>query len=201
MVVSATAPLEAGLVREVEEHLQSRVLEIYGCSEVGSLAWRLPRREENWQFYDCFDLSIEDGTITIGHPQLPVPVALTDVFEHVEGGHYRLLGRSTDIVKVGGKRDSLARLNGLLAGIEGVVDGYFYQPEDHGLPATGRLGAVVVAPTLSDRQLRQALSTRVDPVFLPRPLHRAEALPRDATSKLQRAALTDLLHRLHGSMA
>ena len=68
------------------------------------------------------------------------------------------------------------------------------QPVDRGSGyAALRLGAVVVAPDLSDRQLRDALAQCIDPVFLPRPLFRAVALPRDATSKLQHAALTELL--------
>ena len=35
----------------------------------------------------------------------------------------------------------------------------------------------------------------IDPVFLPRPLRLVEALPRNETGKLPRAALLDLLQR------
>jgi len=193
LVVSATAPLEQSLVLAAETHLRSTVLEIYGCSEVGSLAYRLPRHEANWCFFDCFELRFTESVVEVQHAYLKAPVALADLFSLTEDGRYELLGRTTDVVKVGGKRESLARLNGLLTGIDGVVDGAFYLPETHDLPATGRLGAVVVAPDLSDRQLRDALAQCIDPVFLPRPLFRAVALPRDATSKLQHAALTELL--------
>ncbi len=196
LIVSATAPLEPSLVTAAEAHLRSTVLEIYGCSEVGSLAYRLPARESSWCFFDCFQLGFADGVVEVHHPYLDWPVVLADLFAVAEDGRFQLLGRTTDVVKVGGKRESLARLNGLLTAIDGVVDGLFYLPEDHDLPVTGRLGAVVVAPDLSDRQLRDALAQCIDPVFLPRPLFRAAALPRDATSKLQHAALTELLASL-----
>ena len=199
LIVSATAPLEQSLVVAAEQHLQSTILEIYGCSEIGSLAYRLPGRASGWCFFDCFELRFGAGVVEVLHAYLHAPVPLADLFEATGDGVYELLGRASDIVKVGGKRESLARLNGLLTSIDGVVDGLFYLPEDHDLPATGRLGAVVVAPDLSDRQLRDTLAMRIDPVFLPRPLFRADALPRDATSKLQRAALTQLLADLSGS--
>ena len=199
LIVSATAPLEQSLVVAAEQHLQSTILEIYGCSEIGSLAYRLPGRASGWCFFDCFELGFSAGVVEVLHAYLHAPVPLADLFEATGDGVYELLGRASDIVKVGGKRESLARLNGLLTSIDGVVDGLFYLPEDHDLPATGRLGAVVVAPDLSDRQLRDTLAMRIDPVFLPRPLFRADALPRDATSKLQRAALTQLLADLSGS--
>lgn len=199
LIVSATAPLERTLVVAAEAHLRSTVLEIYGCSEVGSLAFRQPARDTGWCFFDCFALRFAAGAVEVLHPYLNAPVALADLFEAVGDGRYELLGRATDIVKVGGKRESLARLNGLLTAIEGVVDGLFYLPEDLGLPATGRLGAIVVSPDLSDRQLREVLAACIDPVFLPRPLFRVAALPRDATSKLQRTALTQLLKGLTGT--
>jgi acyl-coenzyme A synthetase/AMP-(fatty) acid ligase len=198
LIVSATAPLEQSLVVTAEQHLQSTVLEIYGCSEVGSLAYRLPRQAGSWRFFDCFELRFSAGVVEVLHPYLDGAVALADLFEATGDGGYELLGRASDIVKVGGKRESLAHLNGLLTSIDGVVDGLFFVPEEHDLPASGRLGAVVVAPGLSDRQLRDTLAMRIDPVFLPRPLFRADALPRDATSKLQRAALTQLLVGLSG---
>ncbi len=199
LIVSATAPLDQSLVIAAEQHLRSTVLEIYGCSEVGSLAFRLPRGGGGWRFFDCFALRFTAGVVEVSHPYLDRPVVLADLFETTQDGCYELLGRASDIVKVGGKRESLSRLNGLLTSIDGVVDGLFFLPEDHDLPATGRLGALVVAPNLSDRQLRDALALRIDPVFLPRPLFRAAALARDASSKLQRAALTELLTGLSGS--
>ncbi|MCY1551384.1 hypothetical protein D9M68_877110 [compost metagenome] len=55
-----------------------------------------------------------------------------------------------------------------------------------------RLAAFVVAPTLDARTLLAGLRTRLDAIFLPRPLVLVDALPRNATGKLTRQALQGL---------
>jgi acyl-coenzyme A synthetase/AMP-(fatty) acid ligase len=198
MVVCATAPLEASLVATAETNLRTHIHEIYGCSEIGSLAWRNPSAGPDWQFFDCFEPGLGDSGVVIDHPYLPAAVTLPDVFTPGERGGYRLLGRTADIVKVGGRRESLSGLNTQLVSTPGIVDGVFYDPETYGLPATGRLGAVVVAPGLDAREVRRRLAGQMDAVFLPRPMFLVDELPRDNTSKLKRDALQALLERLHG---
>ena len=57
-----------------------------------------------------------------------------------------------------------------------------------------RIEAVVVADdALTDAALLDALRESQDPVFLPRRLRRVDALPRNETGKLPRAALEALL--------
>jgi acyl-coenzyme A synthetase/AMP-(fatty) acid ligase len=60
-----------------------------------------------------------------------------------------------------------------------------------------RLIAFVVAPRLSREALMSALRSRIDPAFLPRPLYYVDTLPRAATGKLSREALTRLAHTAH----
>ena len=50
-------------------------------------------------------------------------------------------------------------------------------------------------PTLDEAIILDALRASIDPVFLPRPLRLVQALPRNETGKLPRAALLDLLAR------
>ena len=56
-----------------------------------------------------------------------------------------------------------------------------------------RLAALVVAPALSEAEILAVLRAAIDPVFLPRPLRRVGALPRNATGKLPRDALLQAL--------
>ena len=87
----------------------------------------------------------------------------------------RLAGRDADVVKVAGKRSTLAALNAALLSIPGVRDGAYLPPGD----GATRLAAVVVAPAHDAQSLRAALATRIDRAFLPRPLAFVAALPRD----------------------
>lgn len=189
-IVSATMPLAPELARSVETRWGVPVAEIYGCTEAGSLATRRVTADAAW---------VPIGDITIardangpfvqgGHVAEPVP--LTDAIEIDAPRRFRLLGRAANLVKVGGKRTSIEALNAALASVPGVVDGAFHQPD---LPdGEARLVAFVVARDVTARQIVEALRDRIDPVFLPRPLHLVAALPRNDLGKLVRADLERL---------
>jgi acyl-coenzyme A synthetase/AMP-(fatty) acid ligase len=119
-------------------------------------------------------------------------VLLGDVIELRAQGHFRLHGRTSDLVNIAGKRTSLAHLNYHLNSIEGVRDGAFVMPDEQGTGVT-RLMAFVVAPGLAREDIMKALRRRVDAAFLPRPLLLVDALPRNETGKLPRVAIEDLI--------
>jgi hypothetical protein len=127
-------------------------------------------------------------------------VQLGDEIELMSNGHFRWLGRSTDLIKVGGRRASLSALNRSLTDVPGVEDGVYVVPDqasttsshDESRPPR-RLAALYVSATLSPQDVLHALRARIDSAFLPRPLYRVAALPRNAIGKLPRAALTTLL--------
>jgi acyl-coenzyme A synthetase/AMP-(fatty) acid ligase len=183
-VISATAPLSAGIAEAVERDWEAPMLEIYGATEAGSMASRRTVRDTAWTPYR--GVRIQPGMAVVpGIGEVP----LADVLEPDCTGGFRLLGRMADLVKLGGKRASLAELNRTLAEVEGVLDGVFVAPEDIDSNPAARLSAYVVAPGRSAEEILGALRRRVDPVFLPRRVSIVPALPRDAVGKLPRQAL------------
>ena len=122
---------------------------------------------------------------------LPESVLLSDDVEPCGEAEFKLLGRFEDLVNIAGKRTSLGYLNHQLNQIEGVVEGVFWLPDGIGSEVQ-RLGAAVVAPGLSERQVLAALARRLDPLFLPRPLLKVERLPRNETGKITQDALRAL---------
>lgn len=201
-VISATAPLAPSLAAAAEAALGSPgapvpVLEIYGATEMGSIASRRTVEGEAWTLYDGVRLRAEgEGAVGAIVPGLPAPVPLADLVEVAPDGRFRLLGRRGDLVKRGGRRASLAALNRVLSEIEGVEDGVFLAPEDLDANPTARLAAYVVAPGLTPAGIVSALRERVEAVFLPRPVVLVERLPRDAVGKLTRRSLEALRERL-----
>lgn len=193
-LISATAPLSPALAARAEVAFGAPVLEIYGCTEAGSIASRRTLDGDRWRLYDGFQL--REGCLSGAH--LPEPVPLNDIVEACGATEFKLLGRREDLVNVAGKRSSLGYLNHQLNGIAGVVEGVFLAPEASETDVE-RLAAVVVAPGLSERQVLAALAERLDPVFLPRPLVKVDALPRNETGKLTREALSALIARPHQS--
>ncbi|MEJ2060388.1 MAG: hypothetical protein P8Y64_07870, partial [Gammaproteobacteria bacterium] len=107
-----------------------------------------------------------------------------------EDGRFEWLGRKADLVNIAGKRAALGDLNHRLLAIDGVEDGVFLVPDEG---VRERLAALVVAPGLSEADILKALGRSLDPVFLPRPLVKVDSLPRNATGKLPRQAILDLL--------
>jgi acyl-coenzyme A synthetase/AMP-(fatty) acid ligase len=193
-LISATAPLSAALAAQAEATFAAPVLEIYGCTEAGSIASRRTLDGDRWRLYDGFQL--RDGWLSGAH--LPKSVLLNDIVESCGETEFKLLGRREDLVNIAGKRTSLSDLNHQLNEIDGVAEGVFVTP-DEAETEVQRLLAVVVAPGLSERQLLTALAQRFDPAFLPRPLIKVDALPRNDTGKVTRESLLALVARLHPS--
>lgn len=187
-IISATAPMPRALALAVERIFAAPLLEIYGFTEAGSVASRRTLDGETWTLYDGF--WIQEGCV---HGEsLPEPVPLNDRIELYDETRFKLVGRPEDLINIAGKRASLADLNQQLNSIEGVEEGVVFMPEEtEDKPV--RLAALVVAPGLGERQILTALATRVDPVFLPRPLYKVEKLPRNETGKLPREQLLALL--------
>lgn len=190
-VISATAPLDPKLRQEAEQLFNVPVREIYGCTEAGSLA---SRDGDEWRLYDTFTIAQHGDRTLVTAPHLSEAVELGDVVEITAPDRFRLLGRQADLINIAGKRASLADLNLKLNAIAGVEDGVFVMVDE-----ASRLAALVVAPQLQSAQILTALAEQVDPVFLPRPLYRVAALPRNETGKLPRQALLNLLHSSGGA--
>ena len=193
-VISATAPLDKQLAAAVETELNTRVIEIFGCSEAGSFASRRTASQRPWQMYEGMRIEEYEEQAQISGGHLPKGIALSDEIDIIDAQAFRFLGRQSDMVKVAGKRISLAELSQRLLAIEGVEDAVFIPPRHAG--QIGRLMALVVAPGMATQQIRQLLAKVVDPVFLPRPLIKVQSLPRNAANKLPQQALEALLTEL-----
>lgn len=192
MVISATAPLSVELAAQAEVALNAPVREIYGCSETASVAARRPVEGQAWTLYQGFGIEpVADGAMIRG-PALEAAFKLADRIERVGEAGFRLLGRSGDLVNVAGKRCSLAELTRIVQSLPGVEDAVVFLPSE----SAKRPAALVVAPTSTEAQLRQALGLRIDAVFVPRPLRRVTRLPRNDLGKLPLARLKASLEAL-----
>lgn len=193
MVLSATAPLSNALAHKVETSLKTFLIEIYGSTETGQIATRHTTKTEEWRLFPNVHLSTRDARFWADGGHIEIAVPLNDVIEPLDNERFLLQGRMQDIINIAGKRSSLANLNHHLNCISGVIDGAFFMPDELSHDHVTRLCACVVAPKLTAAQILAELRTRIDPVFLPRPLLFVESLPRNSTGKLPRNALQKLI--------
>ncbi len=191
-ILSATAPLSLELARACETTWGAPVLEIYGCTEAGSTATRRTLDGDRWRMLPGMSLQPHDGAATVHAAHLAEPVLLQDQLELESGEYFRMVGRNTDLLKVAGKRASLADLTHKLLAIPGVIDAVIFNAAEG---EAARPAALVVAPSLHESAILQALAQQVDAAFLPRPLRKVASLPRNELGKLPRQRLLELLER------
>jgi acyl-coenzyme A synthetase/AMP-(fatty) acid ligase len=231
-VISATAPLDPAMAEAAERRWGTEVWEIFGATEVGSIASRRTVAGSTWRCYPrvrldpmpepgALDAASSDvaesdagsvglaadpvaaspvapGSLVVVRAPFSAPFPLSDRLDLLDPTRFRLLGRNSDLVKLGGRRASLAGLTRVLTGIAGVEDGIFVAPDDLETRPTARLLVFAVAPDLSAEAILAALRSRIDPLFLPRRVIRLDRLPRDPLGKLPARALAGLQTRLAG---
>jgi acyl-coenzyme A synthetase/AMP-(fatty) acid ligase len=190
-ILSATAPLSDTLAQEVEKLFQTKIIEIYGFAEVGTIATRRTVTGESWKMLSGLFLSSEANRISVNTPYFSDPIRIPDSITPRGPQQFDLRGRPGNLINIGGHRASMDDLNYQLTEIEGVTDGVFYMPESQKDTVT-RLIAFAVAPGKLPEAILSSLRKKIDPVFLPRPLYLVDSLPRNPTGKLPKEVLETL---------
>lgn len=203
VVVSSGGVLPAELAGRIAAQFGTPVVEVFGSTETGGIAWREPALDAGWRTLPGVEWRIEDGRLALRSPHLPDPSTWFRTADRVAAGAdggFHLLGRADRIAKIGEKRVSLdgleARLRdtGLLAEVRALL-----------VPGLRRGLAVVAAPSDAGRErwraggrpalsaeLRHALLAHLEPAAVPRHWRFVEALPRNTQGKTTDAALATL---------
>jgi acyl-coenzyme A synthetase/AMP-(fatty) acid ligase len=195
VIVSATAPLDQPLAAAVTAKLGGELVEMFGSTETCVFASRLTAKEEQWRLYDGVRLEPRDDGTLVHAPWFVEPVLLQDMVELQPGNRFVVRGRSSDMIEVAGKRASLTDLTKRLLAIPGVKEAAVFQPDADAVGTIRRVAALVVAPTLTAREVLDQLAGGVDSAFLPRPLLIVDSLPRNELGKLPRENLLKALRR------
>jgi acyl-coenzyme A synthetase/AMP-(fatty) acid ligase len=189
LVLSATAPLDAELAREVEKQLDTTLLEMFGSTETCVIATRRTSIDQSWHLYPEVLLEPDAEGVNVNAPWFASRMRLQDIIERQPGNRFVIRGRNADMVDVAGKRASLADLTRRLLAIPGVQDAVVFQPDSAASGVVRRVAALVVAPGLTAESIVEQLSHSVDSAFIPRPLLLVPSLPRNEVGKLPREKL------------
>ena len=154
------------------------------------MAYRNPSQKDNWTQFDGLKFTFKGTQASVSTNYLPEPVTLDDQLETLNETQFKLVGRSTDQIKIAGKRGSLFEVNRVLNNFDGVIDGVVIFPEQTRL--VPRLIALVV---LKDPELKPDLQNHfrehLDAAFVPRPIFLVDKLPREENGKLNKSVLHD----------
>jgi malonyl-CoA/methylmalonyl-CoA synthetase len=111
----------------------------------------------------------------------------------IDGGRYRILGRtSVDILKTGGEKVSALEIEEHLLSHESVSEAAVVGIDD---PEWGQRVVAVVVPSdeISAEDLRTWLKTRLAPHKVPKEIHLADSLPRNAMGKTLKPDVVEMV--------
>ena len=119
MVMSASAPLSPALAEDVEARFGTRLLEIFGSTKTGQIAFRCSTQTATWTLFPDVRLTHRGDECWASGGHIEYPCIVQDVIEVIDDEHFLLHGRAADMVNIAGKRNSLAFLNFQLNAIAG----------------------------------------------------------------------------------
>lgn len=200
-VFSSGGALPENAAERILNESGQAVIEVYGSSETGGIAWR--RQDEAWTLFSGMALSHIDGNWLLHSPYLQAEQGfqLDDQITLHDDGRFMLHGRSDRIVKVEEKRLSLAELEQRLMAEPWIEDA-------HALVITNHRDVVAAVVVLSQqglkqlaiqgrnqiiRQLRRTLEQWFEPVLLPRKWLFVNTMPLTSQGKIEQHLLKILL--------
>jgi acyl-coenzyme A synthetase/AMP-(fatty) acid ligase len=204
VIFSSGGPLNAADAIAWRRWTPAGVVEIYGSTETGGIAWRVQSGDPgsaHWTAFPDVSLAFEaDGALRIQSLRAgPDPIRMEDAGEPLADGRFRLLGRLDRIVKLEEKRVSLPELEAELEAHPWVSRAAVTRLD--GPRAT--LGAVVVLakdvavpPPQERRQLgrtfRRHLALRFESAAIPKRWRFVDELPYNERGKLTPQSLASL---------
>jgi len=204
VVFSSGGPMNALDAIAWRRWVPTGVVEIYGSTETGGIAWRIQSEDSSSAHWTPFpDVSITyeaDGALRVQSFRVgPDPIRMEDAGEPLANGRFRLLGRLDRIVKLEEKRVSLPELEAELEAHPWVSRAAVTRLDG----ARATLGAVVVLakdiPLLSPqerrllgRTFRRHLALRFDLVAIPKRWRFVNELPYNERGNLTPQSLASL---------
>lgn len=195
LCISAGEPLDPGLGRDFRERFGRKIHSFYGASECGGI---------------CYDRS--DGPVVepgfVGRPLEGVDVELIDpsgpsrirvrsaafgdgYFEPAdllvrEAGGFRIVGRESDFLNIGGRKASPGEIEAVLVGCPGVREAVVCGVAD---PSRGQEICALIAGTCDQAALRQQCGSVLPTWKIPRRFAFVEQIPVTPRGKISRASI------------
>jgi len=208
-VTSSAAPLAREDSIAAGKLLDTQVREIYGSTETGAIAWRSQqgnRHDVSWRALPENLLTpTEEGILSVRSPYLGEVdnFVLPDKVEFDDQGCFKLMGRVDRIVKVEGKRISLASIERLLLDHDWTKDvkaltvksirietAIVAQLSDEGKAYLHQSGRKALIKTF-----REILAEHFESVVLPRRWRFVEQMPFNRQGKLPLENLQSLFEK------
>lgn len=190
---------EAGLF---EEKYRTKLIQLYGSTETGGIAIR-SGGETLWTPLDTVEIDEAEGRLSVRSPYLsdylyqdgfsriPHPYVTTDLVR-IDEGRFEIIGRESELIKIGGKRLSVIEIERYLETLDGIEEALVsveYRPrllrgELMHLQLRGEEGAV------DTTEIKKLLHDRFGGIHIECKMAMVEEIAKTATGKKIRHALS-----------
>ncbi|MCF6775312.1 AMP-binding protein [Thiotrichales bacterium 19X7-9] len=197
VILSSGGALAYPDAQMIKKLMDIDVIEIYGSSETGAIAYRCQLKNLLWQVFKDVKISQnQQSALLVASPffmQSKNEVfVMSDQVKLVDQNHFQLLGRLDRIVKVESKRLSLDAMEQKLKLSELVADCYCLVLESYRqftavvivLSDVGKLKLEANGKRAINDQLKQYLSNYFDAVLIPKKFRYVKKIPINSQSKI-----------------
>lgn len=211
-VFSSGAPLPDSTARKFIDDLGRPIIEIYGSTETGGIAWRsgaMPKKQRRWQAFPGVQLELREEPagkrLWVRSPCTWQAewMASGDLADLDPDGGLELHGRADDVVKIADKRISLEEIRSHLATHALVSDARLVL-----IPGTRPLiGAVVILKPAGKNMLaahgkkavcekmRAWLRNRYEPIMIPKKWRFIDTFPDTNMGKIEKLRMQQLFRQ------
>ena len=132
LFLTSTAPLPAEEAKAFKEHYGASVIQMFASTETGLISYKTDD-ETILTAYDIVQVSQNNDRLCVSSPlvtkkvinngvkeDIMLPFQTEDIIEIVNEKRFKLLGRSSNLAKIAGKRISTMQIESLIEHIEGV---------------------------------------------------------------------------------
>ena len=193
-VITSGARMPSELHLELEARHGWRVTDVLGSTETGGIATR-SQPSTAWAPLPGVAISAPGGQLVVRSPWSGgAPVELDDRVELTAGGAFAHLGRTTELVKIAGKRAHVQAIEATILAVPGVVDTALVVHEAAGREPRTAVAVVAAGDLVAVRDaIAAAIRAQFDAVFVPRIVRLVARIPRTERGKLDGHALRELL--------
>ena len=201
-IFSAGSALAVRVAEQVFQYSQQSIIEVYGSSETGGIAWREAIYEPRWTCFQGVSMQPSTDNLTCLHSDfLTAPYLLDDKIKTDRDGLFSLAGRRDRIVKVEEKRLSLDEMEHVLTNIHHIQAAYCLLQQSHRdvivatlvLTEQGHTLLITQGRATFIKQLRQQLMHSFETVVIPRKWVFMNTLPLTQQGKINQSLIKNLV--------
>jgi len=192
-VITSGARMPADLHMALAATHEWHVTDVLGSTETGGIATR-HQPMNAWAALPGVKVSAPNGQLVVESPWCGGDRAeLDDRIEMRHGGTFQYLGRSTELVKIAGKRAHAHAIEATVLAVPGVTDVALLVHAPVGKEPRVAL-AITVAPdkSVGREEIAVAIRQHFDAVFVPKIVKIVPRIPRSERGKVEAETLREL---------